>query len=88
MIHASLTDSQTDISLNYVTSIVVKIALSALKLLFARVFFAFVQVFSYFKVIVVLSIAIVDKGHPLRIENHVFSSINLMNAFTITFQCV
>ena len=73
MIHASLVDSQVNISLNCVTSTVAKIALSALKLLFARVFSAFVQVFLDFKVIVVssvgTSVATIGGDHPLRIES-------------------
>ena len=80
--------SQAYISLNCVTSTVTKIALSVLKLLFVRVCSAFVQVSSDFKVIVVSSIATVGEDHPLKIENQAFSSIDLMNVFTLTFQYV
>ena len=68
------------------TSTIAKITLSALKLLFERVFFAFVQVSSDFKVtVVVSSVTTVDGDHPLRIESQAFSSIDWMNAFTLTF---
>ena len=79
-------DSQIDISLNCVISTVAKIALSTLKLLFARVFSDFVQISSDFKITILVSfVATIDGAYPLRIKSQTFLSIDFMNAFTLTF---
>ena len=87
MIHASLADSQADISLNWLTSTVAKIALSALKLLLAKRSSSVVQLYSGFSVSALVSAFVVTGGvHPVKIDNHTFSSMDLMYAFTLTFQ--
>ena len=86
MTYTSLADSQEEISLNYVTSIVAKITLSALKLLLARRSFSVVHLSSSFNVTAFVLSFVIDSGdHPVKIVRHAPSSIDLMNAFTLTF---
>ena len=86
IIQAFLIDSHVDISLNWLTSTVAKIALSALKLLLAKWSFSVVQFCSGFSVSTLVSAFVVTGGvHPVKIDCQTLSSMDLMYTFTVTF---
>ena len=77
MIHAILAYSQAKISLNWLSSTEEKIAFKSLKLIFAKLFSALVQVSSDL-VIITSFVVTIREDHPISIALYDFSFMALM----------